>query len=61
MNGYNVGTKVLKSNSQEMNESEIDNTIESPKRYRCGFIIFKKLILFSNVFLLVFIGIMPYR
>jgi len=34
MNGYNVGTKVLKSNSQEMNESEIDNTIESPKRYR---------------------------
>ncbi len=34
MNGYNVGTKSLKTNSEEINENEINNPTESPKRYR---------------------------
>jgi len=33
MNGYNVGTKVLKTNSEETNESEISTTTESSRRY----------------------------
>jgi len=34
MNGYNVNTKILKTNSQETEESETNNQTESPKKYR---------------------------
>jgi hypothetical protein len=34
MNGYDEGTQVLKNDSQGMNESQTNNSTESPKRYR---------------------------
>jgi hypothetical protein len=35
MNGYDAGTKALKSDSPDANESELNtNSTDSPKRYR---------------------------